>query len=118
MCNTLFQLLRNLWMPTHIKKDIEKLHENTIKWIWNEIYDKIFIIGETRTTEEFTIRFPLTRIYNTEGYWKKYNYKLLDFGFYKLKLNTKTNYSYKDMPIVLDFYSDGNTGFLEICRNI
>ncbi len=103
-------------MPTHIKKEIEELHEEKIRWLWNEIYDKFFIIGETRTTEEFIIRFPLTRTYEIDGYWKKYNYEIIDFGFYKIKLNEKMNYSYEDMLIILDFYSDGNTGFLELVR--
>ena len=116
MCNKLSAFIRNLWMPTTIKKEIEGLHENTIKWLWNEIYDKFFIIGETGTSEEFIIRFPLQRTYEIDGYWKKYNYQTIDFGFYKLKLNSKMNYSYEDVPIVLDFYSDSNTGFLEICR--
>lgn len=115
MCNKFPAFIRNLWMPTHIKKEIEELHEATIKWLWNEIYDKFFIIGETRTTEEFIIRFPLTRTYEIDGYWKTYNYRTIDFGFYTLKLNTKMNYSYEDVPIVLDFYSDGNTGFFEMC---
>ena len=116
MCNRIFQLLRNLWMPIHIKKEIDELHDDVIRSLWNEIYDKIDTIGITRTFEEFTISFPLNRIYEIDGYWKKYNYEIIDFGFYTIKLNNTMEYSYKDMPIRMDFYSDGNTGFLEISR--
>ncbi len=118
MCNTLSAFIRNVWIPTLTKKEIEKLHHKTISFLWNELYDKIFIIGETSTTEEFIIRFPLERIYEIDGYWKKYNYKTLDFYFYKLKLNTITDFSYKSIPIKVDFHSDGKIGFLEISRNL
>jgi hypothetical protein len=116
MCNRFFAFIRNLWMPANIKKEIEKMHDATISFLWNELYDKIFIIGEKSTTEEFIIRFPLDRIYEIDGYWKKYNYETLDFYFYKLKLNTVAEFSYKSMPIKVDFYSDGVMGFLEISR--
>ena len=116
MCNRLFQILRNLWMPSAIKKEIEELHDHTIRLLWNEIYDKIDIIGETGTSEEMIIRFPINRTYEIDGYWKKYNYEILDFGFYTIKLDNTMEYSYKEIPIILDFYSDGPVGFLEIAR--
>jgi hypothetical protein len=116
MCNVFFACIRNALMPVHIKKEIEKMHDATISHIWNEIYDKIDIIGETGTIDELTIRFPLERIYEIDGFWKKYNYETIDFGFYTIKLNSKMDYSYKDMPIEMDFYSDGRIGFLEIAR--
>ena len=103
-------------MPTQLKKEIEELHEGAIKSLWNEIYNAIDTIGITRTFEELTISFPLNRIYEIDGYWKKYKYETIDFGFYKIKLNNAMEYSYKDMQIGMDFYSDGNTGFLEISR--
>jgi len=116
MCNAICNFIRNLWMPANIKKEIDNLHNNTIRWLWDEIYDKIYIIGDTRTTEELTIRFPLNRIYEIDSFWKKYNYNVLDFYFYKLKVNTIVNIPYKSMDITIDFYSDGDVGFLEISR--
>ena len=118
MCNAICNFLRNLWMPANIKKEIDNLHNNTIRWLWDEIYDKIYIIGETRTTEELIIRFPLNRIYEIDSFWKKYNYNVLDFYFYKLKVNTITHIPYKSLDITIDFYSDGDVGFLEISRKL
>lgn len=114
MC--ILNFIRNLWIPSVIKKEINALHDNTIKCLWNEIYDKIYIIGETRTKEELIIRFPLKRVYEIDGYWKKYDYKTIDFGFYTLNVNDNINYTYKDIEIKLDFYSDNDIGFLELCR--
>ena len=115
MC--ILNFIRNLLVPVAIKKELDGLHEATIKQLWNEIYDRIYIIGETGTKEELIVRFPLQRIYQIDGYWKKYNYKTLDFMFYKIKLNSQTNYSFRDIQIILDFYSDNGIGYLEISRS-
>ena len=91
MC--ILNFIRNLWIPAAIKKELDGLHEATIKQLWNEIYDRIYIIGETG------------------------NYKTLDFMFYKIKLNSQTNYSFRDMSIQMEFYSDNGIGYLELSRS-
>ncbi len=117
MCNKLFVFLRNLWIPASIKKEIDGLHHNTICNIWNELYGHIYAIGEQQfVTQETLIKFQLDRIYEIDGYWKKYNYETLDFGVYKLHLNSITHIPYKSMTIAIDFYSDGTMGYLEISR--
>jgi hypothetical protein len=116
MCNRLFAFIRNLWMPVTIKKEIDQMHQNTIRWLWDEIYEKMYEVCESNTIDELIIKLPLDRIYEIDGYWKKYNYDTLDFYFYKLKLNTVTHYTYKSIPIKVDFYSDGSIGFLEVSR--
>jgi hypothetical protein len=118
MCNKLFTFLRNLWIPASIKKEIDGLHHATIRSIWDQIYTNIYAIGEHTfaAAEEKTIKFQLDRIYEIDGYWKKYNYETLDFGVYKLHLNSITHIPYKSMIIAIDFYSDGIMGYLEMSR--
>ncbi len=103
-------------MPSAIKKEIDGLHHKTIRWLWDELYSKIYEIGETRTMDELIIKFPLDRTYDINGYWKKYSYDVIDFGVYKLYLNSITYIPYKSMSISVDFYSDGIIGYLEISR--
>jgi hypothetical protein len=104
-------------MPPNIKKEFDDMHNNTIRQIWDNMYNEIYIMGQMMDYDshsERIIKFPLIRHYYIDQWSKKYSYKELDFMFYKLYLGKQKYIYYNSKHFIIDFYSDNNIGYIEI----
>jgi hypothetical protein len=106
-----------LRIPSKVKQEFDNIHHNTIRQLWDNMYNEIYLMGQMKNIDadsESIIKFPLIKYYYIDNWCKKYSYKELDFMFYKLQLGKQKHIYYNSKHFIIDFYSDDNIGYIEI----
>jgi hypothetical protein len=102
--------IKKIYIPYNINKELDKLYENDVKKLHNDIYEAIWNISNNSSEQKIKrIVMPKYTTHNINNYSKKYDNTNINFAeLYNIKLYKNITFNYNSHKIILRSYLEDN----------